>query len=170
MQRDVYFYCILYHRPPILLLSLNCQEASIFQSDIWILLPSPLNFSIIQYRARHREGVDEEEHGLVFWCVLTPSKVKYPNSFDVLPSDPPPVSVFLWEGDHVFTLVSGGVHTLHGDCGLLRPCVCVPLHTCVKICVQMRLPVPLDSISALTRIASALGDSTTLGAWMRKYS
>lgn len=67
----LYFYCMLNHCPLNLEMSLNCQEAVIYFSDIWISLASPFNFSIIQYRVRDKER-EGRNTALVVWCAFMP--------------------------------------------------------------------------------------------------
>lgn len=65
----LYFYCMLNHCPLNLEMSLNCQEAVIYFSDIWISSASPFNFSIIQYRVRDKE-MEGRNTALVVWCAF----------------------------------------------------------------------------------------------------
>jgi len=144
--QSVYFYCLLNHCPPTLAVSLNCQEAAIFLPDIWISLPNPLNFSIIQYRVRDREGGGEEQCFCRLICSYPiQSKISFKLWCVTLKPFPPLgflVGGYGWSCIHT-CMVFGHVHTMDEDNG-----VC--FHACVMVCVDMQrlrlrcLPVSLQ--------------------------
>lgn len=75
----VYFNGILNHCPLVLTRSLNCQGADIFLPDIWIFLPSPLNFSTRECKVR-----DGEAGGCRLMCSYS-IQSKISRCFEVLP-------------------------------------------------------------------------------------
>lgn len=137
--------------------------------DIWISLPSPLNFRIIQYRMGGWWWV--AALSLCRLMFLTLSKVKYPSSFDVLPWNPSPVLVSLWEalGDHMSTRA----HFLAMYMPRMERVVCfhalVCLCMCEGMCVHAATEVALlYSSCGKMGIWKALEGLTALGVWVSK--